>query len=67
MPHFSTIRKRWCRWKERGATVEKAPNFKAKVVVSDRLVTEQNPAAAAGVAEAIVALLQQQSHYQMAS
>jgi putative intracellular protease/amidase len=45
---------------ERGATVEKAPNFEAKTVVSDRLVTGQNPASAAGVAEAMVALLQQQ-------
>ncbi|HEY9644308.1 MAG TPA: type 1 glutamine amidotransferase domain-containing protein, partial [Coleofasciculaceae cyanobacterium] len=46
---------------ERGATVEKAPNFQAKTVVSDRLVTGQNPASAAGVAEAMVALLKQQS------
>jgi putative intracellular protease/amidase len=42
---------------ERGASVEKAPNFQAKVVVSDRLVTGQNPASAAGVAEQIVNLL----------
>jgi putative intracellular protease/amidase len=42
---------------QRGAIVEKAPNFQAKVVVSDRLVTGQNPASAAGVAEQIVALL----------
>jgi putative intracellular protease/amidase len=46
---------------ERGATVEKAPNFQAKTVTSDRLVTGQNPASAAGVAEAIVTLLQQTS------
>ncbi|MBD1870996.1 type 1 glutamine amidotransferase domain-containing protein [Oculatella sp. FACHB-28] len=46
---------------ERGATVEKAPNFQAKTVVSGRLVTGQNPASAAGVAEAIVTLLQQSS------
>jgi putative intracellular protease/amidase len=46
---------------ERGATVEKAPNFQSKVVVSDRVVTGQNPASAPGVAEAIVALLKQQS------
>ncbi|MBD2579144.1 type 1 glutamine amidotransferase domain-containing protein [Oscillatoria sp. FACHB-1406] len=42
---------------ERGATVEKAPKFEAKVVTSDRLVTGQNPASAGGVGEAIVALL----------
>jgi putative intracellular protease/amidase len=44
---------------ERGATVEKAANFEAKTVVSDRLVTGQNPASATGVATAMVALLQQ--------
>ncbi len=44
---------------ERGATVEKAPNFQEKVVVSDRLVTGQNPASATGVAEQMVTLLQQ--------
>ncbi|NJR52644.1 MAG: type 1 glutamine amidotransferase domain-containing protein [Leptolyngbyaceae cyanobacterium CSU_1_3] len=44
---------------ERGATVEKAPNFQPKIVVSDRLVTGQNPASAAGVGEQIVALLRQ--------
>ncbi len=42
---------------ERGATVEKAPNFQAQVVVSDRVVTGQNPASATGVAEQMVALL----------
>jgi putative intracellular protease/amidase len=42
---------------ERRATVEKALNFQAKVSVSDRLVTGQNPASAAGVAERIVNLL----------
>jgi putative intracellular protease/amidase len=46
---------------ERGATVDKAPNFQAKSVVSDRLVTGQNPASATGVAEKIVELLKQQS------
>ncbi|MBF2075507.1 MAG: type 1 glutamine amidotransferase domain-containing protein [Synechococcales cyanobacterium C42_A2020_086] len=45
---------------ERGATVAKAPNFQEKVVVSDRLVTGQNPASAAGVAEQMVMLLKQQ-------
>lgn len=44
---------------ERGATVDKAPNFQAKVVVSDRLVTGQNPASAMGVAERMVELLAQ--------
>jgi putative intracellular protease/amidase len=44
---------------ERGATIEKAPNFQEKVVVSDRLITGQNPASAAGVGEQIVALLKQ--------
>lgn len=52
---------------ERGATVEKAPNFEAKVAVSDRLVTGQNPASAAGVAEAIVSLLRQHSSPSTAS
>jgi putative intracellular protease/amidase len=42
---------------ERGATVKKAANFQAQVAVSDRLVTGQNPASAAGVAEQVVALL----------
>lgn len=44
--------------KERGATVEKADQFQPKVVVSDRLVTGQNPASAKGVAERMVDLLQ---------
>lgn len=42
---------------DRGATVEKAANFQKKVVTSDRLVTGQNPASAAGVGEAMVKLL----------
>jgi putative intracellular protease/amidase len=42
---------------ERGAIVEKAANFQKKVVTSDRLVTGQNPASAAGVGEAMVKLL----------
>jgi putative intracellular protease/amidase len=42
---------------ERGATVEKVANFQAQSVVSDRLVTGQNPASATGVGEKIVALL----------
>ena len=39
------------------ATVEKAPNFQAKIIVSDRLVTGQNSASAAGVGEKMVELL----------
>ncbi len=42
---------------ERGARHDAAPMWQAKVVVSERLVTGQNPASAAGVAEAVVALL----------
>jgi putative intracellular protease/amidase len=42
---------------ERGAIIDKAPNFAAQVVVTDRLVTGQNPASSAGVGEAIVRLL----------
>ena len=46
---------------ERGATVEKSPNFEKKVIVSDRLVTGQNPASAKGVAEGMVELLKMAS------
>jgi putative intracellular protease/amidase len=46
---------------ERGASVEKAANFQKKVVISDRLVTGQNPASAAGVGEAMVKLLRKLS------
>jgi putative intracellular protease/amidase len=42
---------------ERGAKYESAPLWQKTVVVSGRLVTGQNPASAAGVAEAVVALL----------
>ncbi|HET7544421.1 MAG TPA: type 1 glutamine amidotransferase domain-containing protein [Polyangiaceae bacterium] len=42
---------------ERGARFEAAPNWQKKVVVSERLVTGQNPASASGVAEAMVELL----------
>lgn len=45
------------RLRERGALPKTAPNFKANVVTSERLVTGQNPASAQGVAEAIVKLL----------
>lgn len=42
---------------ERGAKVSKVANFQPHVVVSERLVTGQNPASAAGVAEKMVELL----------
>lgn len=45
------------RLKARGAIIDKAENFKAKVVVSERLVTGQNPASATGVAKEVVKLL----------
>ncbi len=41
----------------RGAKHMPAPNFQAQVVVSERLVTGQNPASAHGVAEAMLPLL----------
>lgn len=44
---------------DRGATHTKAANFQEHVEVSDRLVTGQNPASAAGVAEQMVNLLMQ--------
>jgi putative intracellular protease/amidase len=40
-----------------GAKHQPAPNWQKKVVVSERLVTGQNPASATGVAEGVVALL----------
>jgi putative intracellular protease/amidase len=43
---------------ERGANHTKASNFQPHVVVSDRLVTGQNPASATGVGERMVELLQ---------
>ncbi len=42
---------------ERGARHEAAPMWQKKVVVSERLVTGQNPASASAVAEAVVELL----------
>ena len=45
------------RLRERGARFEGAPNWQEKVVVSERLVTGQNPASAAGVAKAMVTVL----------
>lgn len=44
--------------KEKGAEFSKAPNFEAHVVKSDRLVTGQNPASAAGVAEQMLQLIE---------
>jgi putative intracellular protease/amidase len=51
---------------ERGARHIPAANFAANVVVSDRLITGQNPASARGVGEALVAALGRgtQSHSQ---
>lgn len=45
---------------KRGANHQAAPNFEKKVVVSERLVTGQNPASATGVGEEIVKLLDTQ-------
>ncbi|HEU4403988.1 MAG TPA: type 1 glutamine amidotransferase domain-containing protein [Polyangiaceae bacterium] len=42
---------------ERGARHHPAPKFQANVVVSERLVTGQNPASARGVAEKVAELL----------
>lgn len=42
---------------ERGARHQAAPPFQPKVVVSERLVTGQNPASAQGVGEAMLQLL----------
>lgn len=42
---------------QRGARHISAPDFQAKVVVDERLVTGQNPASAKGVAEAMLPLL----------
>jgi putative intracellular protease/amidase len=42
---------------ERGATISKVANFEAHAVVSERLVTGQNPASATPVAEQVVAVL----------
>jgi len=46
---------------ERGARHEGAAPWKEHVVVSERLVTGQNPASAAGVARAVVELLRPES------
>lgn len=46
---------------ERGAEMVKAPNFQVQVVVSDRLVTGQNPASAKGVGEAMATLITQKA------
>lgn len=42
-----------------GAQHEPAPNWQKNVVISERLVTGQNPASAQGVAEGVVSLLSQ--------
>ncbi len=46
---------------ERGARHVAAPDFQEKVVVSERLVTGQNPASAAGVARAVVKVLEERA------
>ena len=43
--------------RQRGAAFVESPKFEARVAVSDRLVTGQNPASATGTAEAVVVLL----------
>ncbi len=43
--------------RSRGARFVEAPNFERKVAVSERVVTGQNPASAAGVAESVVMLV----------
>ena len=43
---------------ERGAKHQPAPLWQKKVVVSERLVTGQNPASAASVAEAVIEVLE---------
>lgn len=45
----------------RGAIHRPAPNWQKQVIVSERLVTGQNPASAGGVATAMVSLLRQVS------
>ncbi len=45
---------------EHGATHQAKENFAPQVVVSERLVTGQNPASATGVAEAMLKLLEKQ-------
>ena len=42
---------------QRGANHERAPMWREKVVVCERLITGQNPASAAGVARAVVDVL----------
>ncbi len=44
---------------ERGARFHPAPPWQKQVVVDSRLVTGQNPASAAGVAEAVIGLLRE--------
>ena len=42
---------------ERGAVMQKAPNFESSVVTDERLVTGQNPASAEGVAKEVAQLV----------
>lgn len=46
---------------DRGARHRPGPDFEAKVVTDGRLITGQNPASAAGVAEAVVSILRGRS------
>lgn len=52
---------------ECGAKFSKAANFQAHVVVSERLVTGQNPASAAGVGERMTALVNELSKHSASS
>ena len=49
------------RLEQLGAHHQAAPNWQEKVVTSERLVTGQNPASAAGVAKAMIAKLAERS------
>jgi len=48
--------------RQRGALLEKAPNWQPKVVSSERLITGQNPTSAQGVGEAIARATLVRSH-----
>ncbi|MDF2693367.1 MAG: hypothetical protein K0S65_1750 [Labilithrix sp.] len=45
----------------RGKVHKPGPDWRPSVVTSERLVTGQNPASATGVAEAVVALVENRS------
>jgi putative intracellular protease/amidase len=48
--------------KERGATFKESEPFRSRIVVSNRLVTGQNPASAAGTARAVLLVLNVAEH-----